>query len=131
MAPGIVKEKQDANSLVHDGQMLLQMGKVEEAEKKLKEAQAKDPQNQAVYYYLNLVNEARNKEAKDRRAVASRKGLVEIEEAWAPSVKRELLPMPNPYSRTNLIFTSKGQQAIYSKLDRIVLQSTPAWTACR
>ena len=127
MRPAILKEKQDAGAKVRDGQLLLQMGKVEEAEKKLKEAVAEDPQNQAAYYYLNLVNEARNKEARDRRAVASRKSLVEIEEAWAPSVKREALPVPNPYARTNLVFTSRGQQAINSKLDRIVLQSTPAW----
>src|SRR5260221_14679790 len=41
--------------------------------------------------------------------------------AWLEAVKRELLPVPNPYAQTNIIYTSKGRQAIYSKLDRIIL----------
>ena len=35
--------------------------------------------------------------------------------------------MPNPYGRTNLIFTSKGRQAITSKLDRIRLDEVGPW----
>jgi hypothetical protein len=57
----------------------------------------------------------------NKRDITSRQGLVEVEEAWATPPKRDLLPVPNPYARTNLIYTSKGRQAIMFKLDRIRL----------
>src|SRR6185369_16545857 len=82
-----------------------------------------DPQNQAGYYYLNLINESEYKKAENRRDVDSRERLVDIEKAWAKPVKRDLLPEPNIYSRTNLVFTSPTRQRIYAKLDRIRLDN--------
>ena len=49
--------------------------------------------------------------------------MVQIEQAWSEPVKRDALPVPNPYAHTNLIYTSKGRQAIISKLDRIRLDN--------
>ena len=49
--------------------------------------------------------------------------MVEVEESWSTPLKRELLPVPNPYARTNLVFTSKGRQIIKSKLECIHLDS--------
>ncbi len=122
-AKSIAEEKLRVNTLVQDGKFLFEMGKLEEAEKKLDQAVKQDPQNQAAYYYLNLVREARFYEASNKRDVASRQSLVEIERAWETPPRRELLPMPNPYARTNLIHTSKGRQAIANKLDRIRLDT--------
>lgn len=34
-----------------------------------------------------------------------------------------MLPVPNPYARTNLIHTSKGREIIYAKLDKIHLDN--------
>ncbi len=121
--PGIKAEKGKAEILVQDGRVLLEAGKLDLAETKLKQAIKEDPQNQAAYYYMNILREARFNEALNKRDIASRQSLVEIEQAWATPPKRELLPVPNVYSRTNLIFTSKGRQAIHSKLDRIHLDT--------
>jgi general secretion pathway protein D len=121
--PGITTEKKKAATAVQDGKLFYEMGKLDEADKKLKEAVKIDPQNQSAYYYLNLVREARFLEALNKRDVTSRKGLVDVEEAWSPSTKKDSLPVPNPYARTNLVHTSRGRQAIVSKLDRIHLDT--------
>ena len=121
--PAIVDEKVKASTFVQDGRLFFEMNKLDEAEAKLKLALKEDPQNQAAYYYLNLVKDARFKEALNKRDVTSRQGLVEVEEAWATPPSREALPVPNLYARTNLVFTSKGRQAILYKLDHIHLDS--------
>jgi beta-lactamase regulating signal transducer with metallopeptidase domain/type II secretory pathway component GspD/PulD (secretin) len=58
-----VEQKHAAALLVHDGMLLYQMGKLDEASVKLKQANKLDPQNQAAYYYLNLVTEAKAHDA--------------------------------------------------------------------
>jgi len=119
--PIIIEEKAKVITLVQDGKLYYEMGKLDEAEATLKQAVKQDPGNQAAYYYLNLIKEARFSEALSKRDVSSRQSLVEIEEAWATPPKRELLPVPNPYARTPSVNTSKGRQGIYSKLERIRL----------
>jgi len=119
--PQIAEEKVKTQTLVQDGRLYYEAGKYEDAVLKLKQALKEDPHNQAAYYYLNLINEKRNVEALNRRDVASRASLVELEQAWANSPKRDLLPIPNPYARSTSINTSRGRQIIMSKLDRIRL----------
>jgi beta-lactamase regulating signal transducer with metallopeptidase domain len=46
-------------ALARDGQMLYEMGKLEEARAKLKEALALDPDNKGAKYYLNLIAQAK------------------------------------------------------------------------
>ena len=119
--PGIVKEKVDASTKVQNARLLFEFGKIDEAIAILKDVVKQDPQNQAAFYYLNLISEAKFKEALNKRDIASRTRLVEIENAWAMPPKRELLPQPNLYARTNLIHTGSGRQIIYNKLDRLRL----------
>ena len=121
--PAILKEKIDVNTRVQDARVLFEMGKMKEAKAILKEAVRVDPQNQAAYYYLNLISESEFKQALNSRDVASRQALVEIENAWTPSTKRDQLPQPNLYARTNLIHTSPSRQTIYRKLDSIRLDN--------
>jgi type II secretory pathway component GspD/PulD (secretin)/tetratricopeptide (TPR) repeat protein len=121
--PAIVKEKINVSTKVQNGKLLYEMGKLKEAQKVLKEAALEDPQNQAAYYYLNLINEAEFKEALNKRDVSSRHSLVEVEKDWYTPPNRDLLPVPNLYARTNLINTSRTRQAIYAKLDRIRLDN--------
>jgi len=121
--PGIVKEKINASTKVQNAKLLYEMGKLREATKVLKEVVAEDPQNQAAYYYLNLISEADFKEALNKRDVSSRHALVEIEQDWYTPPNRDLLPIPNLYARTNLVHTSRSRQIIYSKLDRIHLDN--------
>jgi beta-lactamase regulating signal transducer with metallopeptidase domain len=49
--------------LVQDGKLLYEMGKLDEAEAKLKQARDLDPRNESVGYYLKLVREARLNQA--------------------------------------------------------------------
>ena len=123
MVPGIMNDRVDASTKIQNGKLLWEMGKLEEAKKVLKQAVKEDPANQAAYYYLNLISEAEYKRAENRRDIDSRDRLVDIEKAWAKPIKRELLPEPNPYTRTNLINTSPSRQRIYAKLDRIRLDN--------
>ena len=81
------------------------MGKLDEAEAKLKLALKEYPHNEAALYYLNLVGEARFARANPN------------------SIKRELLPVPNPYGHTTEVRTSPGRQAVITKLNRIRFDS--------
>jgi general secretion pathway protein D len=103
-------QKVKASTLTRDGKLLYEIGNLDEAEAKLKLALKEDPNNQAALYYLNLVAEARRERTGGLRKVPR-------------SPRRELLPVPNPYSRTNLVRTGQGRQAIITKLDRIRLDS--------
>jgi general secretion pathway protein D len=123
MVPSLVTNKVSAATLVQDGRLFYEMGRPDEAEAKLQAAVKLDPQNQAAYYYLNLVREMRYKAALNKRDIASRQGLVDIENAWDNPPNRNLLPVPNPWAHTNLTFTSKGRQTIYRKLNMIRFDS--------
>jgi beta-lactamase regulating signal transducer with metallopeptidase domain len=96
--------KSKAAQLVQDGKLLYEMGKLDEAEHKLKQARKEDPENDGAYYYLNLVTEAKFHIAAN---------------------ERDSLPKPGPYARTNLIFTGRGRRVIVSKLDSIRLDEVP------
>ncbi|HTR43995.1 MAG TPA: M56 family metallopeptidase [Pseudomonadales bacterium] len=52
-------KKQQAAALANDGQMLYEMGRLEEAQAKLKAALALDPENKTAQYYLNLISQAK------------------------------------------------------------------------
>ena len=121
--PAIVDEKIKASTLVHDGKLLFEMDKLDEAEDKLKQALRQDPHNEAGLYYLNLVSEAKYMRATKLHEVTMRQDIRTVEQAWANPVKREALLVPNPYARTNLIHTGQGRQTIMTKLDRIRLDS--------
>ena len=124
MVPAIREEKVKASTLVQDGKLLYEMGKLDEADAKLKLALKQDPHNEAALYYLNLVSEAKYAQAAKQHDVTMRQDVRAVEQAWAkPGVKRESLPVPNPYARTNLVYTGQGRQTIISKLDRIRLDT--------
>ena len=121
--PAIIEEKVKASTLVHDGKLLYEMDKLDEADAKLKLALKQDPHNEAALYYLNLVSEAKYMRAAKLHEVTMRQDIRAVEQAWANPVSRELLPVPNPYARTNLVYTGQGRQTIITKLDRIRLDT--------
>ncbi|MCX6930366.1 MAG: hypothetical protein NT154_45235, partial [Verrucomicrobia bacterium] len=53
--PAAMEDRIKASTLVHDGKLLYEMGKLDEADVKLKLALKQDPHNEAALYYLNLV----------------------------------------------------------------------------
>jgi general secretion pathway protein D len=123
LLPQIRAERIATATLVQDGRLLYELGRLDEAERKLEQALAQDPGNSSAAYYLSLVHEQRNSHAITARNLRSKDRMVEIERAWEDPLQRDLLPQPNPHARTNLIYTSRGRQAIVSKLDRIRLDS--------
>lgn len=106
--------KQDVSVMVQDAKLLYELRKTDEAEAKLKEVIKKDPSNQAAYYYMNLVEEARYGDAARKRDFEQRSRIVDVERAWEIPVKREASPTPNPYVRTNQAGAANGPQGTQS-----------------
>jgi Mg-chelatase subunit ChlD len=91
MVPAVVASKSRAAQLVQDGKLLYEMGKLDEAERKLKDARKEDPENDGAYYYLNRVSKARLHTAIKERDLASREKLgADIEKKWATDTQRKL-----------------------------------------
>jgi beta-lactamase regulating signal transducer with metallopeptidase domain/tetratricopeptide (TPR) repeat protein len=58
-AANVWGQKQNTDVLVRDGRMLYEIGKLDEAQSKLKSALALDPDNQGALYYLSLIAQAK------------------------------------------------------------------------
>ena len=108
---------------MRDGKLLYEMGKFDEAEVKLKEATRLEPGNEGAFYYMNLVKQARYEREAKSHTIDTQDRIVQVEKAYEQPVHRGLLPTGNPYALTNLVHTGSGREAIYSKLDRIRLDS--------
>ncbi len=121
MVPEVKRESIETSTLVQDGRMLIEMGKLDEAEAKLLEAVRRNPEDRNAFYYLMLIKEARYAQEARKREISAREALVEVEKAWNIPISREKLPTPNPWATTNLVNTSYGRQIIYQKLDKIIL----------
>ncbi|MCX6926098.1 MAG: hypothetical protein NT154_23250, partial [Verrucomicrobia bacterium] len=81
-----------ATATAHDGKLLYEMGKLDEADVKLKQALKEEPHNVDALNSLNLVSEAKYLRAAKSREVTMRQDIRAVEQAWANPVKRELLP---------------------------------------
>jgi beta-lactamase regulating signal transducer with metallopeptidase domain len=101
--PSPLESKLRAQSKVQDARLLYEMGKLDEAEAKLREALAEEPQNPAAHYYLSLVTEAQRKSEPGRNPAPHPDG-----------EPRRLTPLP---------YSSRGRSIIYSKLKRIRLET--------
>jgi general secretion pathway protein D len=110
-------------TMVQDGKLLYEAGKLDAAEAKLEQAYKEDPQNAAAYYYLNLVKEKRTGQAVRRSELESKDAILQVEKNWDISLQKQQLQLPNSFARSNAVYTSKGRQAILSKLDRIHVDS--------
>jgi len=120
--PEIQHERVNTSILVQDARVLMEMGKLDEAEAKLKQAVKEDPEHRAAFYYLKLIKERRYGQESRKREVTANEKVVEVESAWNTPVTRDSLPIANPYAHTNRIYTSSGRAMINRKLDGIVLE---------
>lgn len=121
LVPEVEKAKVTTGTLVQDGKLLFEMGKLEEAEAKLHAAAKLDPNNQGAFYYLRLIEEARYAQEARKRELMAKNKMVEVENAWNPPVMRQKLPSENVFARTNTIHTGPGRSRIHAKLDKIRL----------
>lgn len=118
-------ERAEVLRLVRDGRSHYEMGDLQKARTLLEEAIAKDPINEAAYFFLRLVQESQfERESKVREKTYGDR-VVEVTKKWNEKTSAEL-PVPNPYFRTNsqspfLTHSSKGAQRINRKLEEIVL----------
>jgi hypothetical protein len=119
--PAIAAQKTDAATLVRDGQLFYEMGKLDEAEAKLDQALVIDPDNRAAYYYKNLIQQGKFARENAQHSVDTQKRMTEVEKHWILPSSSVTLPVPNPYATNTLIYTGPGRQAIESKLDHIRL----------
>ncbi|HWY32057.1 MAG TPA: tetratricopeptide repeat protein, partial [Candidatus Acidoferrum sp.] len=119
--PQLAAQKVDAATLVQDGKVLYEMGKLDDAEEKLRDAVKMDPDNRAAYYYLNLVAEAKYARNAADHALDSKIRMDQVEKQWVLPTPHVLLPTPNPYATNTLVYTGPGRQIIMDKLNRIHL----------
>ena len=115
----------DLATLVKDGKFYFEANRLDEAEAKLTRAIQLDPSSVAANYYLRLVKERRQSDAATRRSeFAAANALLQVEQSWNVQQRNgQLIPRPNEFNRTNLVYTTKGRQNILSKLDRIRIDS--------
>lgn len=117
----VAKDKVNAGTHVQNGRLLLEAGRIDEAEKELKEALKLDPENATAFYFLSEVKEKRHAEAERRREQNSKDMVVKISSDWSGTNRAAMLPVPNPYATNNLVWTGSGRQMIVSKLSSIKL----------
>ena len=103
-----LKDAKAAQILVRDGKLLMDTGKLDDGEAKLKEALALNPDNEAAKYYLNIIRERRQTRAAAIHEIHVKDDIIAIEEKW--NTKESKLPNANPYARTNLIYTGRGRR---------------------
>src|SRR4051812_31301358 len=94
--PAAHQERVQASTLVQDGKLLLESGRYEEAEARLNQARKIDPDNQAAYYYLNLLNQQKHLLENHSREYWSTKSLLTVDEKWSEQDDKMVLPVPNP-----------------------------------
>jgi len=118
-------ERIATSTLVQDARFLIEAGRLDEAEKLLKQAAKNDPEHRAAFYYLDLIKEQRYAQEARKREISVKDKLVDIEKSWNEPLGRELLPTPNPFATTNVIQTSPSRQALYRKLETINIDDFP------
>ncbi len=67
-----LRKAPDAATLLADGKLLYQRGKMDEAEEKLKQVLAMDPNNQAAFYFLSLIKQVRDRQMTDANVKSGR-----------------------------------------------------------
>jgi type II secretory pathway component GspD/PulD (secretin)/beta-lactamase regulating signal transducer with metallopeptidase domain/tetratricopeptide (TPR) repeat protein len=117
-----VTETNATSTLVQDARVLIEMGRFDDAEAKLKQAVKADPEHQGASYYLNYVQVARHAREAKQREITAREKMLQVEQSWNAPPRRDGQPLANPYAKTNLLKASPQRQRIHEKLNQIVLE---------
>ena len=121
--PLVVSDKIAAGTLVQDGKLLAEMGKYNEAEVKLNEATKLDPDNNAAFYELTQIQQARVSRDNLQHNTDTQVRMEHVEKQWILPTSTVNLPIPNPYITNNVVYTGPGRQAIMARLNRIHLDN--------
>ena len=122
--PVVAKAKENSGTMVQDGKLFYEMGKLDEADAKLKEALVLDPDNQSAFYYLNLVKQARYSRESLQHTEDTQARMNQVEKTWVMPKNTSTLPeIGNPYATNTDIYTGAGRTLIMEKLDRIHLDN--------
>ena len=122
--PVVAKAKENSRTMVQDGKLFYEMGKLDEADAKLNEALKLDPDNQAAFYYLNLVKQARYSRESLQHTADTQFRMNQVEKTWVqPKPTANIPDFSNPYATNSEVHTGPGRTAIMEKLDRIHLDN--------
>lgn len=121
--PQIKAQKVEAGTLVQNGKLLYEAGKLEESQVQLKEALKLDPDNTAAYYFLNLIQQAKIQREYTQHNLDTQTRMADVEKRWVLPTAKANLPVPNAYATNTLVFTGAGRQVIMAKLDKIHLDN--------
>jgi beta-lactamase regulating signal transducer with metallopeptidase domain len=81
----------EQTKLVQDGRMLIELGKLDEAETKLREAVKRNPEDRNALYYLGLIDEARFDQQAKKRQTSGKDALGKTEPAQIHNPQRGML----------------------------------------
>jgi type II secretory pathway component GspD/PulD (secretin) len=99
----------DPSALVSDARLLIEAGKLDEAEQKLRTAIRRNPEDRNAFYYLSLIEEARYTKQAREREIAQKDAI--------PSALA-----PGNASASKAGDASAGRKLIYKRLDQIVVE---------
>lgn len=119
------EEKVSASTHVQNAKLLLESGRLDEADAELDRALSIDPQSTAALRYKNLVKEDRYKISRGRSNQDNANKILQVSQAWNDPPRGANLPVPNPFNEKNDIHTGKGRQAIMNKLNAIKFETFP------
>lgn len=81
-------------TLVQDARSLMETGKLDEAEAKLKQAAKEDPENQGAFYYQKLLTERRYQQEARKREIVSSEPMLTVERSWNTPLTESKTPLP-------------------------------------
>jgi type II secretory pathway component GspD/PulD (secretin)/tetratricopeptide (TPR) repeat protein len=117
---GIYTNHVRAATLAQDGKLFFEMGRYDLAESRLREALRLDPTSGGADYYLKLTLDKKMAMADNDKETRDREQILNVRKAWIPAEHKEF-PVPNPVTRTNLVYTSNARQKLFQKLNTIRL----------
>jgi tetratricopeptide (TPR) repeat protein len=124
--PGYQRTNLTVATMVQNGKLLYEMGRLDEAEQVLLQAVAIDPASVSAPYYLDLLKEARYVNDARARERDTKTELEAVERTWLLSTTALKLPHPgNAFATNKEVYTSPGRQAIQRKLGQIRLAELP------
>ncbi|HEY3852800.1 MAG TPA: M56 family metallopeptidase [Verrucomicrobiae bacterium] len=107
------KQQTPIATRVMDAKLLFEMGKLEASKAILKQVLQDDPTNKNAPYYLNLIKQAETMDRARKREASAKSAILDDEQ--------DNETIPKPIITNGVVYTSRGKQAILSKLDHIRL----------